>query len=89
MSTWAPVVYVGDGIETLLRSGYDNGPVLEPDAARLRFQRKLLHAAMSQGQVHQYADAQEYHIQTFLRNLAQDPEHYFRHIRQCVFSLSY
>ncbi|PIL29426.1 cytochrome P450 [Ganoderma sinense ZZ0214-1] len=62
-------------------SGYDNGPVLEPDAGRLRFQRKLLHAALGQGQVQQYEDAQEYHVQTFLRNLAQDPEHYFRHIR--------
>ncbi len=69
---------------TLSRSGYHNGPVLEPDAGRLRFQRKLLHAALSQVQVHQYADAQEYHVQTFLRNLAQDPEHYFHHIRQYV-----
>ena len=71
-------------IGTLARSGYDNGPVLETDAGRLRFQRRLLHAALGQGQVHRYQDAHEYHVQTFLRNLAQDPEHYFYHIRQYV-----
>ncbi|TFK89221.1 cytochrome P450 [Polyporus arcularius HHB13444] len=61
-------------------AGFDKGVVLEHDLGKLRLARKLLHSVLQPKQMPLYREALDYHINTFLRNLSQDPDDFSQHI---------
>ena len=57
---------------------------MEHDPNRLRLERKLLHTTLQASKIREYHDSLDYHVNTFLASLLQDPNDFFHHIRQYV-----
>ena len=60
---------------------------MEHDLNRLRLERKLLHTTLQASKIREYHDSLDYHVNTFLTSLLQDPTDFFHHIRQYVYEL--